>query len=225
MSIPKAPPGYLLGVDTGQSQGRVDAAALVAAGVGFQIIRATDGLHDVDPELSYSVAQAKAAGLPFGCYGVLEPYALEQAAAQAAHFVDTVHGLGADLCPCLDFELAHGQTGLVALEAAAAWCDAVEAALGQRVMVYTGPSFIETLEKFADSADSDALAALGQRPLWLAQYTALQARVTVPPPWRDWSVWQSSGDGAATLPGRSIDVDIDIFRGTVDDLRALGSLT
>ena len=226
MPIPKAPDGMILGVDTSTYQGKLDVPALMADGVSFSFLycKATDGRQTVDTQFAATVAACRAAGLPWGCYGVLEPYGASAVQQQAAHFVGIVADAGATLPPWLDFELAHGETGSVALQCAADWCDAVGFALGVQPWVYTGPSFIETLER--DAGFSDAIARLGQRRLVVAHYTQDYARPPiVPSPWGDWTLWQASGGKAesrnyATLPGTQIAVDVDLFRGTVQDLLA-----
>jgi GH25 family lysozyme M1 (1,4-beta-N-acetylmuramidase) len=218
--------GWLLGVDTGLDQGLLDVPALQAAGVAFGYHRATDGIHDIDPQWTASSKASADAGLPFGAYGILEPYTLDKVAAQASHFCDVVRDSGATLAPWCDFELAHGESGLAALQAAAAWCDSVEQSLGIGVVVYTGPSFVETLERYAGPAADEVLVRLARRPLAVADYGV--AKPAVPPPWRTpdgdgWTIWQASGDGAAKLPwAPHRDVDVDWFRGTVADLVALG---
>jgi GH25 family lysozyme M1 (1,4-beta-N-acetylmuramidase) len=231
--LPRARAGYLLGVDIGRDQGVVDHHALVAAGVGFVVIRATDGIHDTDVRFAGNVAGAISASLDFGLYDVIEPYALNQVPLQVANFVSRAKDCGSTIPHWLDWELAHGQAGSVAIQAAALWCDEVEDALGQAVMVYTGPSFIETLEKLAgaqlkgedrlagvDPATRSALTRLARRPLAIAHYGCTFGQPTVPPPWVDWTIWQA-GPSGETLPGRSTAVDVDWFRGDIAALRAL----
>jgi lysozyme len=199
------------------------------AGVSFLYAKATDGLHSVDPQFAATAAACRDAGLAFGAYGVLEPDGCAEASTQAAHFVATAKDSGMTLPPWCDFELARGLTGLEALRSAAEWCDAVSQALGQAVLVYCGPSFIEGLERLARDGDIDVLDALGKRPLAVAHYTGhVSRRPTVPTPWLDWMFWQASGGrqvsplNYAVLPGTNIDVDVDYFRGSMDELLATG---
>ena len=141
-------------------------------------------------------------------------------------------GIVPDLAPWCDFELAAGQTGLAALSSAAAWCDLAEAATGRGPILYTGPAFISQLERLAGHAADAALARLALRPLSVAHYgPSIAHGPTVPAPWRDWALWQYSGDPApagqkarpwSTLPGTTIPVDVDFFRGDLAALRALG---
>lgn len=222
MSLPKPPPGWLLLLDVGQSQGRIDVPALLAAGVSGLWVRATDGEHDVDPRCEETAASCLREGMPFGFYAVLEPYGLQRAVTQAAHFVSLARGTGATLPPWLDFELARGESASVALASAVAWRDDVEQALGRTPMVYAGPAFLLQLEQLAGVAGAGSAVALARSPLCVAHYTGAVTRPPrVPPPWGDWTCWQASGDGAARLPSGA-DVDVDYFRGTIEELAAIG---
>lgn len=222
MSLPTPPAGWLLLLDVGRDQGRIDVPALAAAGVSGLWVRATDGEHDVDPRYLETAASCVREGMPFGCYGVLEPYGLQRATAQAGHFVALAGNTGATLPPMLDFELARGVSASVALASAVAWRDDVEEALGRTPMVYAGPAFMLQLEQLAGQAGAGSAVALARSPLAVAHYTGAVTRPPrVPPPWGDWCVWQASGDGAAKLPSGA-DVDVDYFRGTVEELVAIG---
>lgn len=231
MTLPRdLPAGWIWGVDTSVAQGPPTyVPALRDAGCSFLIARATQGLHDVDDQFTATVRACSAASLPIGAYGVLCAYPREQAEAQARHFLDAVRGVPLDLAPVLDFELSGPKVSAAGLLAAArAWCEVVEDELGRGVVVYTGPSFISGLRKLAGPAGAADLAALATRPLFVAHYTQNHARLpSVPGPWEDWGLWQASGDrktcrNAAQLPGGTADIDVDFFRGSVEELRALG---
>jgi lysozyme len=169
-----------------------------------------------------------------GAYHVLEPNA--DPLTQADHFL-SLYQQGAEITlttatqeggahppmlpPALDFELARGETGRQALEAAVAWLQAVEGSLGRRCLVYVSPSFVEGLEKLAGAAADGAVVELARRPLWVAHYGVATPRV--PAPWQDWTLWQASGDHSAMLPGSRTDVDIDWYRGDAVSLAALGT--
>lgn len=223
MSLPKPPDGWLLLVDTSAAQGVLDCSVFVKAGVAGIWHKATEGLYDVDKQWKASAASSLAHQLPFGAYGVLEPYGSAKAEAQASHFCDIIKDTGWTLSPWLDFELAHGQTGLDALTSASIWCDAVEQRLGRGVCVYTGPSFFVTLTRYAGHAADAVLAKLVTRPLVVAHYNGGPPKSPmVPAPWTDWTIWQASGDHAAKIPGTTKDIDVDFFRGTIDCLLNLG---
>ena len=225
MGFPTPPAGWLLLADTSAAQGILDCSVFVKAGVSGIWHRATDGLHDVDKQWVASASSSLANNLLFGPYGVLEPYGSATAAAQANHFCDTIKGSGWTLAPWLDFELAHNQSGLDALTSAADWCDAVEQRLGEGVFVYTGPSFIQTLERYAGHAADAVLTRLATRPLAVAHYNGGPPKSpSVPSPWKDWTIWQASGDHSATIPGTAKDIDVDYFRGTISDLMGIGTV-
>lgn len=228
----QVPGDRIMGIDTSVFQGVLDIEAIMAAGVEFAFHKATDGERGVDGQWSRSAAASSLHGLPFGAYGVLHPS--QDARRQAEHFVGVVRDSGFSLAPMLDFELAYGVTALHALEDARAWLDIVEEAFGLEAIVYTGPSFIRQLAQLSGTAGAAELAAISQRMLFVAHYTQDHLRLpSVPPPWEDWTLWQSSGsykDGhgkivcvnACQLPGTSTDVDVDWYRGTIDELLALG---
>ncbi len=219
------PAGWLLGVDTSDAQGTVDGGALARASVSFAWIKVSDGEHDGQTRAADTAKSCQDNGIAVGFYGVLEPYGVARVAPQVANFVRRVKATGVtpDLPGACDFELAAGQSGTTALTSAATWCEDVEAEMGARPILYTGPAFIATLERFAGPSAAPPLPRLVRFPLWIAHYgPALDRGPTVPAPWRDWTIWQASGDHGATLPGTTRAVDVDYFRGTIEDLRALG---
>ena len=95
-------------------------------------------------------------------------------------------------------------------------------------MVYASPGFVEQLSLLGGAATHELLAQLAsQSPLVVAHYTGDFKRLPkVPDFWDDWSIWQASGNAKvspnyATLPGTNTVVDVDLFRGTVQDFLAL----
>lgn len=233
-AIPVPPDGWLVGVDLSDNQGIVDGEALARAGVTFAWIKVSDGLHDGERHAAENARRLQGAGVLVGFYGVLEPYGLASVEGQALNFTRRVRetGIVPDLAPWCDFELAAKQTGAAALSSAAAWCDLVEASTGRGPIVYTYPGFFSGLVRLAHGAADAALDKLARRPLAIAHYGhTIGQGPTVPPPWSRWDIWQYSGDPApagqkprpwSTLPGTTIPVDVDFYRGDLDALRGLG---
>ena len=225
----KPPPGWIFGLDVGQSQGPIDVPALRAAGVSFLYVRCTDGENDLDPRFEETAAACVADGMDFGCYGVLEDYGTVRAPIQAEHFVRYAKGSGATLPPMMDFELSRGQPASVALASAVLWRDDVQKDIGVRPIIYAGPAFLEHLEQLAGAAGAGSAIALGTSALCVAAYTQDQAKMPpVPPPWGAFTIWQCSGGRAssrnyATLPWNDTDVDVELFKGTVADLVGMGT--
>ncbi len=234
MPLVTPPADWIFGIDTSTSQGRLDVPALLELDVSFVIAKASDGEGDVDSQWPATAMSCSAHGMPLGAYGVLEDYGIARARGQAQHFVETVRDADLSLPPVLDFELCRGGLERATAEHAAdllasarAWVEHVEAELGRRVLVYTYPSFFSVLVKRAGAAAAEDVVELGARPLWVAHYTQTYVQPpTVPLPWTGWEIWQASGDAnicrnAARLPGSGRVVDIDFFRGTVDELLKL----
>lgn len=235
-AIPVPPEGWIVGVDISDAQGLVDGEALAAAGVSFAYLKVSDGRHDAQRYAATNARAIIAAGIPVGFYGVLEPYGVEAVEAQVVNLCRRIEetGITPTLPPWCDFELAAGQSGIAALTSAAIWCELTEAATGRRPMIYTGPAFFALLAHYAGSAGVPVLARIARFPLAVAHYGRTIARgPDVPAPWQDWTVWQYSGDPAGAgqkarpwskLPGSRGAVDVDFFRGTIEDLRALGKV-
>ena len=233
-AIPTPPDGWLVGVDISDNQGIVDGEALARAGVTFAWIKVSDGLHDGERHAAENARRLQGAGVLVGFYGVLEPYGVAAVEGQVLNFTRRIRetGIVPDLAPWCDFELAAGQTGLAALTSAAEWCDLTEAATGRGPILYTGPAFYSTLSRMAGHAGLSVLERLAHRPICLAHYgRSIEEGPAVPASRKGWDLWQYSGDPApagqkarpwSTLPGTTIPVDVDFFRGDLAALRALG---
>lgn len=220
MSLPKPREGWSLGLDVSVYQGPLSAERIEELRrweVCFIFARA---VHGITPDTRFEdTAEACAiAGMPLGAYGVLT--AAGDAEAQAQAFLSSTSVLEAPLPPVLDFEVAPGLTGSKALARARRWLDAVEDGVGRQAIVYTYPSFWSEITRLAGTVGAADAAAIATRPLWIAHYGVHSP--IVPPAWEDWTLWQASGNGAAKLPGTSVDVDVDWYRGPVEELRALG---
>jgi lysozyme len=92
--MPSPRPGWLLGVDVSRVQGKIDPNALAAAGVGFVIAKATDGLRSVDSEWLATAEAVARTQLLLGAYHVLEPNA--DPLTQADHFL-SLYQQGAEM--------------------------------------------------------------------------------------------------------------------------------
>lgn len=237
MSLPARIDGRIWGVDTSACQGSPTyLAALRAAGCAFHFARAHTG-NSVDTVWAATAAEAERLGVPFGAYGVVRNRGPVDAERQARAFLDAVRGTRRELPDVLDWELPVAPRTMSRAEAVAnikaarVWRDVVSEATGRAVLVYCGMGFVDAVELIAGEDGAEDLAALAaDSPCFAAHYTQSALRLpTVPRAWRKtgWVLWQGSGDravcrNACQIPGRGCDVDIDWFRGTVDDLRALG---
>jgi len=214
--------GYELLADVSVAQGPMGArlAGLRAAGVTGVLARATDG-HSADTDWPETRDVCAAQGMPLSAYGVVEPGS--DPVAQAERFLAAV--ARATLARrCLDWEEARKQTGAQAIQSAAAWVRTIHGATGAWPTVYTGPAFVEDLERLAlrrdpetgfltfDDSTAEALAILAGCPLWCARWVEAFDRPDLhwpaaPAPWASAELAQLTG-GKAALPGTTIPVDV-----------------
>jgi GH25 family lysozyme M1 (1,4-beta-N-acetylmuramidase) len=213
-AMPAPRPGFTLGIDTSAAQGTVEWLSVIAEGVSFAFLKATDGISTIDSRWAINSKGAHDAGLTFGSYHVLEPGT--DPTAQAEHYASIAKGVGS-LPPVLDFELSKGLSAATALARAVTFLDAVEAAWGEQGIVYASPGFIAQLATLAGPAGKDALRELSKRRLWVAHYGV--AKPTVPEPWPTdgWTIWQFAGDGGFRMPN-GIVVDVDWIKGDLSVL-------
>lgn len=203
------------GVDVSEFQPVVPWAALKAAGCSFAIPRGMTGAdkHGEMREDRYArhhAAGARAAGIEVpGFYGWMSE--MRSGASQADLFL----ALGLPGFLALDYEPGPGRQTFRdpprARAEGTSFIEAVERA-GKRCPIYTAP--------YA----APFPPAWGLRPLWLAHPPDPHAPKTwrpPPAPWGTVAVWQPGlvDKAAAKI---TLDVDLNIFRGTLADLRALG---
>jgi lysozyme len=199
----------LFGIDVSYYQGTIDWSAVAADGVQFAIIRVSHSTQFYDPQFDANWEGARAAGIHAGVYQYFQPD--EDPIAQAQLLLDHMGPLKpGDLPPVIDVEAAAGQSGSAIAAAVGAWLEYVEAELGVRPIIYTGPYF------WQDNVGSDAF---GDYPLWIAHY-GTDCPLT-PAPWSRWNFHQFTSSGSTA--GISGNVDQNVFNGSLDDLLALGT--
>ncbi|MEM9555952.1 MAG: GH25 family lysozyme [Acidobacteriota bacterium] len=198
------------GVDVSHFSGAVDWERVAAAGYEFAYVKATEGVDSLDPLFAQHWSALESSGLRRGAYHF---YVTEDdPEEQARFFLDTVaHGPG-DLLPAVDVEVVgHGTrpdwpTDLLR------FLDLVEAELGARPIVYTGPKFWRIhLESHSAAAD------IARSFLWLAEYGVDAPQV--PSAWPTWQLWQWRGNAA--VDGVEKDVDLSRLNDSLDGLDAL----
>ncbi|HET9621539.1 MAG TPA: GH25 family lysozyme, partial [Kofleriaceae bacterium] len=195
------------GIDVSYFQQVIDWRRVYRAGIRFAFIRVSDGADNRDPMFSINWAEARHAGVARGAYQYFRPD--QSALAQADLLIGAMRGRdgGADLPPVLDLEVTGGLPIDTVVQRARAWIDRVRSQLGVEPIVYTGGELWRT-------ADASPLA---HQPLWLAHYTTTCP--IVPAAWPRWTFWQHTDHGA--VPGIEGSVDLDVFAGTLGELRAL----
>jgi lysozyme len=197
---------HLVGIDVSHHQGHVDWGKAQAAGAAFAFIKATEGATFTDPRFAASWSEARASGVLRGAYHFFT--FCTPGREQAAHFVEVVPVEDEALPPLVDLEYEGNCQRRPSLDDLKAQLDdflrIVEPRHRRQVTFYV------TEEAYADYGSLTEGHALfvremGARPRWLGD--------------RRWLFWQF--DDAGRLDGIEGPVDLDAFRGTADELRAL----
>ncbi len=219
------------GVDVSVYQGTIDWPAAAAGGVDFTIIRQSNGTTD-DTTFVRNWNGSRAAGIIHGAYQYFNPWG--DPTAQANNIVDGLIAVGfgvGDLPPTLDVE-QPARTGMPLPAPAtytaniATWVGVIRRRLGVEPIIYTGGYYWD------GSVRSNTFASL---PLWHAQYFNYPGTIynlnvnplpngacatSVSNAWTAWTFWQFAG-GNGRAPGFTGAVDLDVFNGTMAQLRAL----
>lgn len=179
------------GIDVSEFSGEIDWPQVLASGVQFAYVKATQGATIVDARFASNRSGARAAGLRYGAYHFFE--ADTDSAAQARHFLATVGEDIGSLPPVLDVE-----TGMPSRAEVQAWLDLVEEQTGVTPVIYSTAPFA-----------NEHLSGFGSYPLWIADYGA--STPTLPVTWTTWTVWQY--DDSANVPGIDGVVDANVHNG------------
>jgi lysozyme len=179
------------------------------------IHKSTIGATRVDPGYAKRKAEALKRGYLWGSYhwGVAG-----NPEKQADFYIDTVKP-AADELIALDLENAQSKT-LMNVDEAILFIERVKTRTGRYPVLYTNHSSAELIStKYRDSV-------FGKVPLWYARF---KAKVTDFPSgvWSSYTLWQFSSELLTQLPvsGTKPDMDVNVFNGTVDQLKAAWPLT
>ncbi|BAJ26648.1 MULTISPECIES: glycoside hydrolase family 25 protein [Kitasatospora] len=194
-----------------------DWPAVVRGGQDFVYLKATDGRTGRDGWFSRDLAGARTAGLIHGAYHYFQ--AGQDGAAQAEHFLDTLHAAGhtgakpGELPPALDLEECERDGHRLEIAQVKAFLQRVERATGSAPVVYTRRDVVD--DCLGGTKD------LSAHPAWLARYSTTEPRPL--PGATGWDFWQYSEQtkvpGTAGLP-----MDADVFHGDRAALRRLAHL-
>lgn len=186
--------GERYGIDVSHHQGEVDWQAVAGDGITFAYLKATEGGDHLDTRFEASWVAAGSAGVERGAYHFFT--LCTPGAAQAEHFLATVPE-DAELPPALDLELAGNCAARPPEDQVRhevdAWIDAVEAHLGERVLLYVGHDWAELYGHRRSWGESQWIPRFWRRP-------------TEP-----WVVWQVTF--AADVQGVDGGVDLNVGRG------------
>lgn len=210
----------IYGIDASHYQELIDWKKVKSSGVGFAILKASEGTLYTDPMFEQNVRGALENGILPGSYHFFLPRL--DAAQQARHYAEVLKStLGTCAClpPCIDLETAGlGREGLN--QAVQVFLHELESLTGRRGMIYTSPGFWNTYLPVPVLSGNRLLRSnvdwAVAHPLWLAHYTTGWPSQVYP--WAGWTFWQYSSGGR--IGGIRTRVDLDLFNGSADDLAA-----
>ncbi|HLY01101.1 MAG TPA: GH25 family lysozyme [Candidatus Cybelea sp.] len=192
------------GIDVSEFQGRIDWSAVANSGIGFALMRATEGKSLRDGSFANNLLQARRAGIVTGSYHF---YRVEDdAKAQAQWYLANAQPASDGFPPVVDIEQAIPQDRPGTAKDIQTWLDIVQKATGRRPMIYVYGAVRQ---------HPDLLRIVQKYNVWLAQYSGAISSTPVLTPW---TVWQYSSQGR--VGGISGDVDLNIFNGNPSGLSA-----
>lgn len=197
------------GIDVSYYQENIAWKRVRRAGIRYAFIRASDGLDRADERFAQNWSGAKRAGVLRGAYQYFRPD--QDPLVQADLLVNMLASDPGELPPVIDVETDGGKKPAELVARVQIWVERVRAKLGVEPIIYTGPEFWRDRAKSAD---------MTSQRLWIAHYT--RGCPTVPAPWQKWTFWQHTDNGR--VPGIEGPVDLDLFAGTLEELRALGAM-
>jgi len=224
-----------LGIDVSSWQGHILWDTLIKVdrnNVSFAICRTGDGITP-DKNFIRNWTESKKVGLIRGSYHYFR--ADRDGKAQADLILKLLKDAGGltveDLPPAIDIE-AGAATNLpggvvsgtdklsadVVVEESLEFLETLEKALGVTPIVYTGQAFHWWLSQ----ARPELAVKFTKYPLWVPSYTSIPI---IPAdtegnlfPWPQWHIWQFTKSG--TVPGIRGSVDLNKFRGTLEEFQA-----
>ena len=147
------------GIDISMHNGSINFGAVKNNGISVVIIKATEGVHYIDPFLEKHYAGAKAAGLNIGFYHFMSEKT--NPTQQAVDFWNAIKGKQFNILPCLDIETnSWGRSRIEISNRCIEFLTKFKALSGLNCMVYTGGYFGR------DNLDS----RVKKYPGWIAHY-------------------------------------------------------
>lgn len=199
-----------LGVDVSDHQEAIDWPAVADDGIDFALVRVgnrgyTEGALYADERYAENIDGATSAGLDVGAYFFSQAVSVEEAREEAEFVLELLAGRRLTLPVAYDHEpvpdeagRANDVDGETLTACAVAFCERMEQG-GYSTMVYGNAGDMERYDR----------AALGERPVWFAEYDANEPRAQF-----DFALWQYTNAG--TVDGVETAVDLNLL---LSDLR------
>jgi len=196
------------GIDISHYQGKIDWERLqrnqqAATPLHFVFMKATEGGDHNDTTFEVNFANARNHGFIRGAYHFYIPGT--DALKQADFFIRTVKLDTGDLPPVLDVEVTGRKEKQELQQGLKRWLDRVESHYGVKPILYTSYKF---KTRYLDDSIFNAY------PYWIAHYYVDSVKYQ-----GKWNFWQHTDVG--NVPGIKEDVDLNVFNGTLEDLKKL----
>ena len=215
---------YTNGLSVSSYNPSIDWPRVMSQGYRFVFTKATEGVEVVEQLFPVHWAGAQQTGLLRGAYHLfvpdLDPY------KQADLFLATLAGDFGELPPVLILESRSDKPtrDQSVFSLAKSWLDQVEKITGRKPLIYSSGQFLREHKPTPDWAK--------EYPLWIAQFPGQTVteddRPQQPEGWLDWSFWHYSDlgrvDGITNEDGSPTQVDLNFFRGSLDELYAFAGL-
>lgn len=203
------PCGYQVhGLDISHYQGKIDWAQLALnkdseSPIHFIFLKATEGGDHSDSTFQRNFFEAGQNGFIRGAYHYFIPNT--DPLKQADFFISIAKLDSGDLPPVLDVETTGRKNKKDLQRALRRWLDRVEAHYNVKPILYTSYKF---KMKYLNDASFDAY------PYWIAHYYVDSVEYK-----GKWDFWQHTDVGRVN--GIEHDVDLNVFNGSLDDLKSL----
>lgn len=223
---------YVRGIDVSRYQPKVDWAKVKAAGIAFAVPKASQS-NWADSMFATHWAGAKSAGLLRSAYHFFVPDM--DPLKQAAAYLKALGSDPGDLPPVLDVEAKTTNPAQLAKDAEK-WLAEVEKQLGKRAVVYTAAWYWNSTMLIGGKYPAWA----SERPLWVAAYPVKDGtpsleqiahgkyKPLLAKGWDKCAFWQYSErgrvDGVTNTDGSPVNVDMNVFEGTLEDLGKFAGL-
>ena len=194
------------GIDISHYQGDIDWLELMQSRltdypIEFVFMKATEGGDHGDDTFARNFSEAGKHGFIRGAYHFFSPKT--DPLKQADFFIRTVKLAPGDLPPVLDVEVTGKKTKKELQQNIKRWLDRVEAHYGVKPILYTSYKF---KTRYLDDS------IFNTYPYWIAHYYVDSVKYE-----GKWHFWQHSDVG--TVPGIDEDVDLNVFNGSLEELK------
>jgi lysozyme len=197
----------VFGTDVSRHQGRIDWEELSkfrfnGKKIEFVFIKATEGATWEDPEFNYNWRKARKYGILRGAYHFYRPKI--HSSQQMKNFTDKVEMKAGDLPPVLDVEIESSLPKSTYRKGVLNCLKIMERTYGVTPIIYTNQKLYREYFKTQEFA---------RFHFWISR---LQR---TPPRNSDWDFWQFTYE--AVLPGTDEYVDINVYNGSLEQLKKI----